>query len=159
MELAQISVCSHEDFLQIVSEIEGFWGSNRTLSYHHPMFIHEFGDTAIVIKQNEKVVGYLFGFISQKERLGYVHLIGVRQEFQKKGIGRRLYNHFIDVLKLKGIYELKAITTPTNESSIIFHSRLGMTMVGVENEEGLKVVKDYAGIGQHRIVFKMQLPN
>jgi L-amino acid N-acyltransferase YncA len=153
----QIFNCSHEDFLQIVSEIEDFWGSNRTLAYHHPMFINEFGDTAFVIKQNDKVAAYLFGFISQKESLGYVHLIGVRQDLQKKGLGKRLYGYFIKILKLKGIYELKAITAPTNEKSIEFHSRLGMTMIGLENEKGIKVVKDYSGVGQDRVVFKMQL--
>jgi ribosomal protein S18 acetylase RimI-like enzyme len=157
MEAEQISNCSHEDFLQIVSEIEDFWGSNRTLALHHPMFINEFGDTAFVIKQNDKVVAYLFGFISQKERLGYVHLIGVRQDHQKKGLGKKLYSHFIEILKLKGIYKLKAITTPTNERSIEFHSRLGMTMMGLENEKGVKVVKNYSSVGQDSVVFKMQL--
>ena len=27
---------------------------------------------------------------------------------------------------------------------------------GIENENGIKVVKDYSGVGQHRVVFKMQ---
>src|SRR5688572_17613225 len=129
MEIEPILNCSHEDFLQIVSEVEDFWGSNRTLALHHPMFIKEFGDTAFVIKQHDKVVAYLFGFISQKESLGYVHLIGVRQGFQKKGLGKRLYGHFIEILKQKGIYEIKAITTPTNEKSIEFHFCLGMTII------------------------------
>ena len=155
--MEQISSCNHEDFLQIVSEINDFWGSDRALAYHHPMFIHEFGDTAFVIKHNDKVVAYLFGFISQKESLGYVHLIGVRQDLQKKGFGKRLYSHFIEVLKLKGIYVLKAITTPTNEISIKFHLSLGMTITGLENEKGIKVIKDYSGVGQDRVVFKMQL--
>jgi L-amino acid N-acyltransferase YncA len=155
--MEQISSCTHQDFLQIVSEIKDFWGSDRTLDYHHPMFINEFGDTTFVIKHNDKVVAYLFGFISQKESLGYVHLIGVRQDFQKKGYGKRLYSHFIEILKRKGVYELKAITTPTNKISIKFHSSLGMTMIGLENEKGIKVVKDYSGVGQDRVVFKMQL--
>jgi len=157
MEATQIINCSHEDFLQIVSEIEDFWGSSRTLALHHPMFINEFGDTAFVIKHNDKVAAYLFGFISQKERLGYVHLIGVRQGHQKKGLGKKLYRHFIEMLKLKGIYELKAITTPTNEKSIEFHTRLGMTMMGLENGNGVRVVKNYSSVGQETVVFKMQL--
>jgi GNAT superfamily N-acetyltransferase len=157
MPIIEIQNCTHEDFLQIVAEIEDFWGSTRTLAYHHPMFIHEFGDTAFVIRQHDKVVAYLFGFISQKENLGYVHLVGVRQDLQKQGLGKRLYTHFIDILKTKGIHELKAITTPVNEKSIKFHSRLGMTMIGVENGKGIKVVKNYSGIGEDRVVFKMQL--
>lgn len=157
METEQIFNCEQIDFLQIISEIEDFWGSNRTLAYHHPMFVNEFGDTAFVIKNREKVIAYLFGFLSQRERIGYVHLIGVRQDFQKKGFGKTLYAHFIEILKQKNIYEIKAITTPTNEKSIKFHLSLGMTMTGVEQENGIKVVKNYSGIGQDRVVFKMRI--
>src|SRR5688572_11474675 len=89
-ETEQISNCSYSDFLQILTDIEDFWGSNRTLSYHHPMFINEFGNTAFVIKVNEKVIAYLFGFVSQTEQTGYVHLVGVRQNHQKKGLGKIL---------------------------------------------------------------------
>lgn len=157
MENQQIINCSQEDFFQILSEIEYLWGSNRTLVYHHPMFIYEFGNTAFVIKEQDKVIAYLFGFISQKEQIGYVHLIGVRQNFQKKGLGRRLYEHFIEILKEMDIFELKAITTPANEKSIKFHLQLGMKMMGVENEDGVKVIKNYSGPGQDRVVFKMQI--
>ncbi len=147
--------CTTEDFLQIIADIEDFWGSNRTLAYHHPMFVHEFGNTSFVIKDKDRVIAYLFGFISQKEPCGYVHLIGVRNDFQKKGLGTKLYNHFMEILKQQNIYEIKAITTPTNEKSIKFHLHLGMTMMGIENERGIKVIKDYSGTGQDRVVFKM----
>jgi len=32
-----------------------------------------------------------------------------------------------------------------------------MTMPGLENEKGIKVVNDYSRVGQHTVVFKMQL--
>ncbi|WP_205514518.1 GNAT family N-acetyltransferase [Longitalea arenae] len=157
MNTARILNCNHSDFLQILADIEDFWGSNRTLSYHHPMFFNEFGNTAFVIKNDEKVIAYLFGFLSQTEHTGYVHLVGVRQTHQNKGLGKTLYNHFIAYLKSIGIYNLKAITTPTNEKSIHFHLAMGMQMTGIENEYGIKVIKDYSGLGQHRVVFKKKL--
>jgi ribosomal protein S18 acetylase RimI-like enzyme len=157
MATEQISNCSYSDFLQILTDIEDFWGSNRTLSYHHPMFVNEFGNTAFVIKTNDKVIAYLFGFLSQTERAGYVHLIGVRQRHQNNGLGKKLYRHFIDYLKEKGIKDIKAITTPTNEKSINFHLSIGMKMTGLENGKGIKVIKDYSGLGEDRVVFKMAL--
>lgn len=126
MTTQQISNCSNSDFLQIPTDIEDFWGSNKTLSYHHPMFVNEFGNTAFVVKNNDKVIAYLFGFLSQTERAGYVHLIGVRQRYQDKGLGKRLYGHFIEYLKKNDIRSIKAITTPTNERSINFHLSIGM---------------------------------
>jgi GNAT superfamily N-acetyltransferase len=155
-ETERIANCSYSDFLQILTDIEDFWGSNRTLSYHHPMFINEFGNTAFVIKVNDKVIAYLLGFVSQTEQTGYVHLIGVRQNHQKKGLGKILYAHFIEYLRAIGIENLKAITTPTNQKSINFHLRIGMEMTGVENANGIKVIKDYSGLGQDRVVFKMK---
>jgi GNAT superfamily N-acetyltransferase len=157
MDTEQISNCNYSDFLQILEDIKEFWGSDRTLSYHHPMFINEFGNTAFVIKRSDRVIAYLFGFLSQTEQTGYIHLIGVRQSYQNKGLGKKLYGHFISYLKKKGIQNLKAITTPTNEKSINFHLSIGMEMTGVENESGIKVIKDYSGLGQDRVVFKMKI--
>jgi RimJ/RimL family protein N-acetyltransferase len=158
-EAEQILNCDHADFLQILADITDFWGSDRTLSYHHPMFVNEFGNTAFVIKNtnNDQVIAYLFGFISQTEQTGYVHLIGVRQSHQKKGLGRKLYDHFIDYLKQLDIHHLKAITTPTNEQSIRFHLGIGMQMTGVDYGNGINVIKDYSGVGQDRVVFRMKI--
>lgn len=157
METEPILNCNHSDFLQILADIEDFWGSNRTLSYHHPMFVNEFGNTSFIIKKDDIVIAYLFGFLSQTEQTGYVHLIGVRQGYQKRGLGKKLYRHFIAYLKNIGIQNLKAITTPTNEKSIKFHLSIGMQMTGIEAEKGIKIIKDYSGLGQDRVVFKMKL--
>jgi GNAT superfamily N-acetyltransferase len=157
METEPIFNCNYPDFWQILAEIEDFWGSNRTLSYHHPMFVNEFRNTSFVIKNNEIVIAYLFGFISQTEQTGYVHLIGVRQNHQNNGLGKMLYRHFIQYLKNMGIQNLKAITTPTNEKSINFHLNMGMQMTCIETENGIKVIKDYSGLGQDRVVFRMKL--
>jgi GNAT superfamily N-acetyltransferase len=153
----QILNCSQDDFLQILSEIEDFWGSDRTLSYHHPMFVNEFADTSFIIKEKGKVLAYLFGFISQTENTGYVHLAGVRQSHQRHGLGQKLYKHFIQQLKNQHITGLKAITTPTNSQSINFHLKLGMEMTGELINNDVKVIKNYSGYGQDRVVFRMKI--
>ena len=157
METEQISNCNYSDFLQIQTDINEFGGSDRTLSYHHSMFINEFGNTAFVIKSTDIVIAYLFGFVSRTEPTGYIHLIGVRQSHQKRGLGKKLYGYFIEYLKNFGIQNLKVITTPLNETSIRFHLRIGMQLTGIENENGVKVIRDYSGIGQDKVVFKMKI--
>lgn len=121
------------------------------------MFINEFRNTAFVIRNNNIVIAYLFGFLSQTEQTGYVHLIGVRHDYQSKGLGKQLYKHFIKYLTSIGIRNVKAITTTTNEKSINFHLGIGIEMTGIENENGIKVIKDYSGLGQDRVVFKMNI--
>lgn len=150
----EITLCSKADFDQIHQDIADFWGNDRTLHLHHPIYLYEFGNSAYVIKEGEKVVGYLFGFLSQTAPVAYVKFVGVRRSHQRKGIGRRLYEHFIEFAKMKGCKELKAITKPTNKSSIAFHKSIGMELQGEPSEEGIPVVRDYSGPGLDRVVFR-----
>lgn len=68
------------DFDFILEHIVEFWGSERTLALHHPMFLHESGPTAYVIRDGDKVLAYCLGFFSQTEPAAYVHLVGVHSQ-------------------------------------------------------------------------------
>jgi GNAT superfamily N-acetyltransferase len=154
----KIENCSMDDFNQIISDIEAFWGSNRTVHLHQPYLIHEFGNTAFVIKEDDLIIGYLFGFFSQTEPTGYVHLLGIRESHQRKGLGTKLYTHFISLCSERGIKKIKAITSSGNSKSIAFHTKqIGMALKGQPNDDGIIVVKDYSGTGQDRVVFERNL--
>ncbi|PMD98807.1 hypothetical protein BWI97_03060 [Siphonobacter sp. BAB-5405] len=149
-----IENCTLDDYFIIIRDIVSFWGSERTLSFHHPIYIHEFGNTAFVIREEQKPVAYLFGFLSQTDQSGYVHLVGIRESHQKKGLGTLLYQHFINYCKTKGRTHVRAITTPENTKSIAFHHyKMGMKMIGELGDYDVPVVKNYAGEGQDRVVF------
>ena len=152
-----ISNCTQNDFHEILKDISDFWGSDRTLHAHLSLFIHEFGDSAFVIKDNGKVIAYLFGFLSQTQKTGYIHLIGVRQHLQNKGLGKLLYGHFENYVRKRGCTKLKAITTPTNQLSIAFHKKIGMKLLGEKSEDGIEVVKDYSAPGEDRVVFEKEI--
>ena len=153
----EIQYCTKSDFDQILSDIVDFWGSDHVLGVHHPMFIYEFGNTAFVVKSGDKVMAYLFGFFSQTEKIGYIHLIGVRQSFRGKGLGKQLYDNFTAIAKRQGCSKLKAITTPGNNTSIAFHKKIGMRLTGEKNMEGIEVIKNYYGPGQDRVVFEKEI--
>jgi len=91
----EIRHCTKADYDEIIAHIEDFWGSNRTLGLHHPMFVYEFGNSAYVIEDGDCVAAYLFGFLSQTEPTVYVHLIGVRTVHRRQGLARCLYDHFL----------------------------------------------------------------
>lgn len=149
-----IENCTLDDYFIIIRDIVAFWGSERTLSFHHPIYIHEFGNTAFVIREEQKPVAYLFGFLSQTDQSGYVHLVGIRESHQKKGLGTLLYQYFINYCQAKGRTHVRAITTPENTKSIAFHHhKMGMKMIGELGDYDVPVVKNYAGEGQDRVVF------
>jgi len=153
----EITNCSKADFDQILADFGQFWDHDRTISLHHPTLIYEFGNSAFVIKQDGKVVAYLFGFLSQTEPVGYVQLISVRQGYRKQGLGRMLYSHFEQYAVKHGCVRLKAITSPINTLSIIFHKSIGMMPVGDINQQQVPVVKDYSGPGKYRVVFTKRI--
>lgn len=153
-------LCTMSDFNEIVSDIVDFWGSDRALHLHHPFLIYEFGNTAFVIKEQGRVLAYLFGFFSQTENLAYIHLLGVREKYRKQGLASVLYETFIEVAKSKGCAKIKAITSASNVQSIAFHkNRIGMTLLGEPNQDGVNVVKDYSGVNIDRVVFEKRIDN
>ena len=153
----EITLCTKADFDQIITDIVDFWGDERTRSLHNPVYLYEFGNTAYVVKEGEKVTGYLFGLLSQTAPVAYVKFVGVRLSHQKKGIGRRLYKHFTEFAKTKGCTELKAITSPSNRVSIAFHKSIGMELLGEPDEEGISIIRDYGGPGIDRVVFHKRI--
>ncbi|OQP42740.1 hypothetical protein A4H97_11280 [Niastella yeongjuensis] len=150
-----IEHCTIDDFNQIIKDIIDFWGSDRLLHLHHPYLVYEFGNTAFVIRDNGVVIAYLFGFFSQTDSVGYVHLIGVREQYQKQGLGKLLYDKFIQISRSKGIRKIKAITSPTNNKSINFHQKtIGMTLLGSPNQNGTNVVHGYSALSPETVVFE-----
>lgn len=115
--------------------------------------IYEFGDSAFVIKDGETVCAYLFGFYSQTEPIAYAHLLAVRNNYRRRGLAQKLYEHFIESATKKGCTKIKAITKPTNKDSVVFHKSIGMKLMGTEIIDGINVVRDYSGPDEHRVVF------
>jgi len=144
-----IENCTHKDLLTLRREIAAFWGNERVLYAHHPMFVFEFGHSAFVIKEQGQIIAYLFGFITETGLTGYVHLIGVRESHQKTGLGKLLYDHFTSYAKARGCKNLKAITSPSNTASIAFHEKMGMRTS--------PVYKNYSGEDEDRVIFEKEI--
>ena len=152
-ETAEISVCTQSDYAAILEELAEFWDGRDTRHLHHPFLIHEFGNSAFVVRSGPRIVAYLFGFISQAEPVGYVHAVAVRASARRQHLARQLFDHFVEFARRHGCRHIKAITTPSNSGSIAFHKSLGMRLLGEPNADGIPVVSDYAGRGAARVVF------
>jgi ribosomal protein S18 acetylase RimI-like enzyme len=152
-EETEISACTPQDYVQILDELDEFWDGRDTRHLHHPFLIHEFGNSAFVIRDGSLVVAYLFGFVSQTEPVGYVHAIAVRASARRRRLAQRLFDRFVQFARQRGCTHVKAITAPSNAGSIAFHKSLGFQLLGEANADGTPVVADYAGRGMLRVVF------
>jgi N-acetylglutamate synthase-like GNAT family acetyltransferase len=121
----QISTCTKQDYDRIVKDLPEFWDGRDTRRLHHPMLIHEFGNSAFVIRDGEAIAAYLFGLISQTAPVGYVHAIAVHPDMRRKRLGHKLFDHFAAFARGRNCTHVKAITTPSNSGSIARVSACG----------------------------------
>jgi GNAT superfamily N-acetyltransferase len=137
-----------EDLQEIVGCIEEFWDDRDMAGLHQALYVHEFGDTALVIRDREgRVLGYLLGFVTPAG-VGYVHVVGVRRDRRRAGLARRLYEEFESLARARGAVALKAITSPGNAVSGAFHRALGFSS---------QEVAGYSVSGEPRTVFRREL--
>jgi len=137
-----------DDFDAITRNLAAFWGERDPVDLHHPMFVHEFVDGALVIRDAQAAVAaYLFGFFVPDRGLAYVHLVAVREDQRGKGLARQLYARFWMLARERGCTSMKAIARPENTTSIAFHHALGLDSTEAP---------DYSGPGRARIVFSGQ---
>jgi GNAT superfamily N-acetyltransferase len=148
-----ISACTQQDYFQILEALDQFWDGRDTRHLHHPFLIHEFGNSALVIRRGPQVVAYLFGFVSQTEPVGYIHAVAVHASARRQGLAQQLFGQFVEFTRRHGCKHIKAITTPSNAGSIAFHKSLGMQLLGEPNSDAVPVVPDYMGRGIPRVVF------
>lgn len=132
---------------EILGELPAFWGQRDMRALHQPVWLHQFAAGAVVVREHEKVLGYLLGTVTT-HRLAYVHLIATREGQRGRGVGRLLYDTFLDGARHEGAIRAQAITTMTNTGSIAFHQRLGFSA---------EVVPDYAGPREPRVLFDLWL--
>lgn len=92
------------------------------------MSVFSTGNVFSINRQSQEgntVCAYLFGFYSQTQPVAYAHLIAVRKDYRKLGLGRKLYEHFIKCAREKHCLNVKATTRPINLDSISFQKKSG----------------------------------
>lgn len=144
------------DYDQVVAVLDRWWGGpSRDLA--HPMLFYELGQLALVAEDGGEVIGFLLGFLAEPtgaaaaadpagpaERTAYIHLVGIHPDHRRRGVGKRLYEAFLEQAERRGATRAKAITNLGNEGSVDFHRALGFDVIEDAN---------YAGPGRGRIVF------
>ncbi|HEY4812867.1 MAG TPA: GNAT family N-acetyltransferase [Solirubrobacteraceae bacterium] len=136
------------DLQAIVRRNHDFWGERDASALHHASYVHEFGETSVLFRDDEgSIAGYLLGFVSP-QRDGYIHVVAVREDARGEGLARRLYEEFERLARARGAVALKAITSPENLGSQEFHRALGFSA---------SELAGYTAAGEARIVFVREL--
>ena len=124
-----------------------FWGDRDLSGDHDAYWFRQFDTSGLVARYRSEIVGYLLGVIPH-EGPAYIHLVAARSDFRHQGIGRHLYQHFIDRSRQLGVASVQATTMPESSGAISFHSSMGFSG---------ELIKDYAGAGNPRVFFELKL--
>ena len=144
----QIRSATKPEFDQIVAVLDRWWGGPSP-ERAHPLFFHEFGETALVAEEGGLLVGFLLGLHTRSQpATGYIHLVGIHPEHRRRGVGQDLYTTFCEHARAAGMARVKAIAAVGHEGPTRFHLALGFE--GAEDP-------DYAGRGRARMVFTKDL--
>lgn len=155
----QVRMARAEDYANIADRVDA-WSRGRFVGVALPRsFFQHFADTSLLLFEAGELAGVLVGFRSQAQpRVGYVHFLAIAPGSRRQGNGRVLYEAFCRRAQELGCAEVQAIAPPVNSSLIAFHRQLGFEVVdGGGFNCGIAVFRDYAGPGQHRVLFRKAL--
>jgi ribosomal protein S18 acetylase RimI-like enzyme len=82
------------------------------------------------------------------DRLAYLHLLAVRDDHRRSGLGRRLCGWFDDLAASTGARVVQAVTRPDNQAALALHRALGASG---------HLSADHAGPGADRVVLTRSL--
>lgn len=131
----------------LLSAQKNFWGDRDLSGDHDAYWFRQFVTSGLVARYRSEIVGYLLGAIPH-DGPAYIHLVAARTDFRHQGIGRHLYQHFIEHARQLGVGAVQATTMPESSAAISFHSSLGFSG---------ELIKDYAGVDDPRVFFELRL--
>jgi ribosomal protein S18 acetylase RimI-like enzyme len=147
------------DYAQVAEQVDR-WSRGRFVGAALPRsFFQHFADTSLLLLEADRVAGVMVGFRSQAQpAVACVHFVAIAPASRRQGRGRRLYEAFFARARELGCDEVHTVVPPVNSSLIAFHRQLGFEVVdGGGFHCGIAVAPDFAGPGQHRVLFRKHL--
>lgn len=139
------------DYGRIIGRVNVWWGGREMAPMLPKLFFIHFEGTSFVAEdENEELLGFVCGFLSQTaDDEAYIHFVGVDPDARGGGLGRALYERFFEEVRADGRSVVRCVTSPANERSVAFHQSLGF--------EVERVVLDYDGPGEDRVLLVKRL--
>lgn len=138
------------DYEYVIARVDDWWGGRSMAPMLPRLFFDHFpATTRIACDTDGSILGFVCGFVSQADpTIAYIHFVGVDPAARGRDVGRSLYTWFAEQARTLGCRSISCVTSPLNTGSQAFHAAMGFTS---------KVVEDYDGRGEARVVFHLDL--
>jgi ribosomal protein S18 acetylase RimI-like enzyme len=151
-----------DDHARLIGEIDEWWGGRKVHHLLPRLWLQHFTATSwIAEKAGGAPVGFLVGFVSPDHPdHAYIHMAATSPNHRKQGLGRALYERFIEDVKGRGVRRVTAITWPANRASVAFHRAMGFVPFdgpGTQRLYGTPAFPDYDAEGDDRTVFTLEI--
>jgi ribosomal protein S18 acetylase RimI-like enzyme len=89
-------------------------------------------DFCLVAEENDEILGFALGTTFEKEgspwKYGYLAWIGVKEDQQNRGIGKRLYRELERRMKEEGVRMVIVDSEADNKDALVFFQRAGFSV-------------------------------
>jgi ribosomal protein S18 acetylase RimI-like enzyme len=146
----------------LVDRIDEWWAGRRLRQLLPRLWLQHFSGTSWIVEDGGgTTIGFLVGFISPDHPdHAYIHMVGINPNHRRTGLGRALYERFVEDVRSRGVRHVTAVTWPGNRASVDFHRALGFTPAdgtGTQRLYGTPAYPDYDAEGEDRVVFNREL--
>ncbi len=149
--IRNLELLDYEDAKRLMYQVYALHYDNRPDIYEegNPLPVEYFSDIIndknalkIAYEENNRIIGILIATKKNsnniptiKKRITYfIEDIVVDNNYQKRGIGKKLYNYLLDNAKKEGADAIELNVWAFNSSAIKFYESLGMTIKNMKFE-------------------------
>lgn len=98
-------------------------------SYSYLMWCQNFGQTSVVVEQDDEIVGFVSGFIKPEkpDRL-FIWQVAVDESQRGKGLASKMLQHILERDSCQNVHFVEATVTPSNIASQKLFRRLARNL-------------------------------
>ena len=115
--------------VELLKRIDNDFGENLSKNVDIEKYIDKINTYGIIIEahKDDKLIGILGGYVNNTvNKIAYVSIFGVDNEYRNYGIGTELMNHFIKEAQKEKMSVLELETHKENYRAISFYTKYGL---------------------------------
>ncbi len=146
-----------------LSDIHQFIGNLEGLVQHpvhfYRIMIEYFGNSFFVMRNEEKIAGFVWGFVSQTNRdIFFLWQIGVSKEYRGKNVAKKLIEKLIASAGELRVKKIHATVETGNIASCRMFEKQGFNNISkglTTVENGRQAIVNYYGSGTNQVLYEL----